>query len=79
MAITLQQFMATILLNYNGVIGWSTTSMRLKLEEVRETKKNMSRREKRKRYWGRGWGVGVLQGSHLTPQRLKSSVKEKLS
>ena len=54
--------------------------MRLKVEEeVRETKKNMSRREKRKRYWGRGWGVGVLQGSHLTPQRLKSSVKEKLS
>ena len=52
--------------------------MRLKLEEVRETKKNTSRREKRKRYWGRGW-VGVLQGSHLTPQRLKSSVKEKLS
>ena len=57
MAITLQQFMATILINYNGVIGWSTTSMRLKVEEeVRETKKNMSRREKRKRYWGRGWG-----------------------
>ena len=49
MAITLQQFMATILINYNGVIGWSTTSMRLKVEEeVRETKKNMSRREKRK-------------------------------
>ena len=43
MAITLQQFMATILINYNGVIGWSTTSMRLKVEEeVRETKKNMA-------------------------------------
>ena len=46
MTITLQQVMATILINYNGVIGWSTTSMRLKLEEeVRETKKSMSRKE----------------------------------
>ena len=72
--------MATILINYNGVIGWSTTSMRLKLEEeVRETKKNTSRGKKRKKHWGRGWGGGVLQGSHLTPQRLKSNVKEKLS
>ena len=59
MAITLQQFMATILINYNGVIGWSTTSMRLKLEEeVRETKKNTSRGKKRKKHWGRGWGGG---------------------
>ena len=42
--------MATILINYNGVIGWSTTSMRLKLEEeVRETKKSMSRKEEEER------------------------------